>query len=183
MSADAKSVNATGPTFPRGIPHEVPDVPTIPSRRLDRSSARSALLALGALFLPADATDGKIKQPGIVQASWSSSDEWRYHPQPREPHRPGAQTRRPASNIADVLPRKAVIIQRQSSKGWKSGMMLTPAGARDLAMQIVTQLHGASGSVQIYNHWDGQLNATHMRFTARDAYGLAYHLLVSAQGH
>ena len=62
-------------------------------------------------------------------------------------------------------------------------MMLTPAGARDLAMQIITHMHGASGSVQIYNHWQGHLNATNMRFTARDAYGLAYHLLVAARGH
>ncbi len=136
------------------------------------------LLALGALFLPADATDGKLKEPGYVQASWSSSTIG----VTTRPYRTVWSASQTGRNMPTSY-RGAVIIERLSSTGWKSGMMLTPAGARDLAMQIVTHLHGASGSIQIYNHWDGQLNATNMRFTARDAYGLAYHLLVSAQGH
>jgi hypothetical protein len=151
-------------------------------RRIRRSALTAALLvpllALGALLLPADATDGKLKQPGIVQASWSSSTS-------------GVTTREyravwSATQAGRNMPtgyHGAVIIQRLSSQGWKSGMMLTPAGARDLAWQIARQLHGASGSVQIYNHWQGHLNATQMRFAARDAYGLAYHLLVAAQNH
>jgi hypothetical protein len=77
----------------------------------------------------------------------------------------------------------AVVIQRLGFNGWKSGMMMTPPAARDLAVSIVKSLHGTSGSIQIWNHWYGKLNKTYMHFTPQQGYGLAYHLIVSANGH
>jgi hypothetical protein len=151
-------------------------------RRLRRGAVTAVVLlpvtVLGAMFLPANAIDGKIKQPGKVQASWSGSTS-------------GVNTM-PYRTMwdADMTGRNmppnyhgAVIIQRLSFHGWKSGMMLTPDGARDLAVQIILKLHGASGSVQIWNHEQGELNATDMRFAAVTAYGLAYNLLVAAYPH
>jgi len=150
--------------------------------RLRRGALTAAVLVpiavLGAIFLPADATDGKLKQPGIVTATWSSSTSGVNTMQFRTAWDPTMQgTNMPATYHG------AVIIQRLSFHGWKSGMMLTPDGARDLAVRIILQLHGGSGSIQIWNHRDGHVNATDMRFTAPAAFGLAYHLLVSAYGH
>ena len=151
-------------------------------RRFRRSALTAVMLvpvmALGALFLRADANDGKIKTSGVVETSWSSSTSGVTNRPYRTVWSPSQTGRNMPSGYHG-----AVIIQRLSSVGWKSGMMLTPSGARDLAFQIVTKLHGATGSIQIWNHSGGRLNATQMRFRAPDAYGLAYHLLVSAQGH
>jgi hypothetical protein len=136
------------------------------------------LLALGAMLLPANAQDGKMKGPGLVLATWSSSTSGTN----TMPYR----TVWDASAVGRNMPsgyRGAVVIQRLSFNGWKSGMMLTAAGARDLAVRIALALHEASGSIQLWNHWDGQLNKTDMYFTAPTAYGLAYHLIVSAYGH
>jgi hypothetical protein len=150
--------------------------------RLRRGALTAAVLVpiavLGAIFLPANASDGKIKEPGIVIATWSPSTSGVNTQQFRTVWDPTMQ----GSNMPSWY-RGAVIIQRLSFNGWKSGMMLTPDAARDLAVRIIFQLHAASGSIQIWNHRDGQLNATDMRFTAAPAYGLAYHLLVSAFGH
>ena len=151
-------------------------------RRLRRSALTAAvlvpLIALGAMFLPADANDGKLKEPGVVRASWMSSTSG----VTTRPYRAVWSATQGGRNMPSSY-HGAVIIQRLNSTGWRSGMMLTPAGARDLAAQIVRQLHGTSGSVQIYNHSGGELNATQMRFQPRDAYGLAYHLLYAAAGH
>ena len=151
-------------------------------KRLRRAALTAGVLlpvaALGATLLPANAQDGKLKEPGKVQASWIAST--------------GGVTTRPyravwsASQGGRNMPKSyhgAVIIQRSNSHGWKSGMMLTPAGARDLATQILKQLRSSSGSVQIYNHTNGHLNATEMHFTAQAAYGLANSLIVAANGH
>jgi hypothetical protein len=151
-------------------------------RRVRRSALTAAVLlpvmALGALFLPADATDGKIKEPGIVVATWSASTSGVNTMQYRAVWSPTQTgTNMPAGYHG------AVIIQRLSYSGWKSGMMLTPAGARDLAVRIILALHGATGSVQIWNHSGGLLHATDMHFTAPISFGLAYHLLVAADGH
>ena len=136
------------------------------------------IAALGASFLPAHATDGKLKEPGKVVASWNTTTSG-VNTMPYRTVWDAAQGGRnmPASYHG------AVIIQRLTFNGWKSGMMLTPAGARDLAVRIALQLHGGAGSIQIWNHWDGSLNQTDMLFTAPAAYGLAYHLAVSAAGH
>jgi hypothetical protein len=151
-------------------------------RRFRRSALTAVMLVplatLGALFLRADANDGKIKTPGVVEASWSSSTSGVTN----RPYRTVWSPLQTGRNMPSGY-HGAVIIQRLSSEGWKSGMMLTPAGARDLAFRIVTKLHGSMGSIQIWNHSGGELNATRMHFRPRDAYGLAYHLLVSAQGH
>jgi hypothetical protein len=151
-------------------------------QRVRRAALTAGILvpvaALSAVLLPANAIDGKLKQPGVVQASWIASTSGvttRAYRTVWSPTQGGRNM--PASYHG------AVIIQRLGSDGWKSGMMLTPAGARDLAVRILTALHGWSGSIQIWNHQDGHLNATQMHFTARDAYNLAYHLLVSAGGH
>lgn len=136
------------------------------------------LAAAGALLLPAHAQDGKIKEPGKVEATWSASTSGVTSMPYRTYWDASAQGRNmPASY------RGAVVIQRLSFSGWKSGMMMTPAGARDLAVQIVLQLHGTAGSIQIWNHWYGKLNKTEMHFSPQEAYGLAYHLIVSASGH
>jgi len=151
-------------------------------QRLRRGAVTAAVLVpiavLGAIFLPADAHDGKLKQPGIVTATWSSSTSGVNTMQFRTVWDPTMQGINMPANY-----RGAVIIQRLSFHGWKSGMMLTPDGARDLAVRIILQLHGGSGSIQIWNHVDGHINATDMRFSAIPAFGLAYHLLVSAYGH
>jgi hypothetical protein len=136
------------------------------------------VLALAALFLPANAQDGKIKQPGLVLATWSASTSG----VTTMPYRTVWDASAQGRNMPPSY-RGAVVIQRLSFNGWKSGMMMTPAGARDLAVRIVLQLHQASGSIQIWNHWDGHLNKTDMHFAAPAAYGLAYNLIVAAAGH
>jgi hypothetical protein len=151
-------------------------------QRAKRGAITAAVLvplaAAGAFLLPARAQDGKIKQPGKVEAMWSASTAGVTTMPYRTYWDAAAQGRNmPASYHG------AVVIQRLSFSGWKSGMMLTPAGARDLAAQIAKQLHGRSGSVQIWNHREGQLNQTEMHFTPQEAYGLAIHLLESANGH
>ena len=151
-------------------------------RRAKRSVVTALVLvpiaAVGAMLLPAQAQDGKLKGPGMVLATWSASTAGVNTMPYRTVWDASAQGRNmPASYYG------AVVIQRLSFSGWKSGMMLTPAGARDLAVRIVLQLHAATGSIQIWNHRNGELNATDMHFTAPVAYGLAYHLLVSARGH
>jgi hypothetical protein len=134
--------------------------------------------AAGVAFLPAHAQDGKIKEPGKVEATWSASTAGVTSMPYRTYWDASARGRNmPASY------RGAVVIQRLSNSSWKSGMMLTPAGARDLAVQIVVHLHATSGSIQIWNHWYGKLNQTEMHFTPQSAYGLAYHLLLSSAGH
>ena len=151
-------------------------------QRARRGAVTAAVLvpvvALGALFLPANATDGKIKEPGVVQASWSASTSGVNTMPYRAVWDPSMTGRNMPAGYHG-----AVIIQRLSFSGWKSGMMLTPAGARDLAVRIILALHAASGSIQIWNHSNGLLNATDMRFSAPIAFGLAYHLLVAANGH
>ena len=137
------------------------------------------IVALGALLLPSShAQDGKIKEPGKVTATWSASTGGVSTMPYRTYWDASAQGRNLPSSYHG-----AVVIQRLSFSGWKSGMMLTPAAARELAVKIALQLHGSAGSIQIWNHWNGALNATYMRFMPRDAFGLAYHLLVSASGH
>ena len=63
------------------------------------------------------------------------------------------------------------------------GVELTPAGARDLATQILLQIHGTRGTIQIWNHVDGVLHRTDMDFRPGDAYGLALDLVQSAGAH
>jgi hypothetical protein len=151
-------------------------------QRVRRAALTAGVLvpvaALSAVLLPANATDGKLKQPGVVQASWSASTSG----VTTRPYRTVWSPTQGGRNMPASY-HGAVIIQRLSGDGWRSGMMLTPAGARDLAVRILRALHGWSGSVQIWNHQDGHLNATQMHFTAHDAYNLAYHLLVSAGAH
>ena len=151
-------------------------------RRVKRGAVTALVLvpiaALSASFLPAHAQDGKLKGPGLVVASWSSSKSG-VNTMPYRTIWDGSATGR---NMPKGY-HGAVVIQRLTFKGWTSGMMLTPAGARDLAVRIALQLHGASGSIQIWNHWYGKLNKTDMHFTAPNAYGLAYGLAVSAAGH
>jgi hypothetical protein len=151
-------------------------------KRLRRTALTAGVLvpvaALGSMLLPANAQDGKLKEPGKVEASWLGSTS-------------GVTTKQyravwSASQGGRNMPKSyhgAVVIQRLNSHGWKSGMMLTPDGARDLAGRILRQLRSTSGSVQIYNHKNGRLNATEMHFAARAAYGLANSLLVAANGH
>jgi hypothetical protein len=150
--------------------------------RLRRGALTAVVLVpiavLGALFLPADATDGKLKQPGMVTATWTSSTSG----VTTKPYRTVWDAAAQGRNMPTWY-RGAVVIQHRSFDGWKSGMELTPAGARDLAARIILQLHGSSGSIQIWNHVDGHLNATAMHFTGPVAFGLAYHLIVSASGH
>src|SRR3954447_13222303 len=117
-------------------------------RRAKRGAITALLLvpivALGALFLPAsNATDGKMKGPGLVLASWNVSTSGVNTMPYRTVWDASAQGRNMPSGY-----RGAVVIQRLSFSGWKSGMMMTPAGARDLAVRIVLQLHAASGSIQ-----------------------------------
>jgi hypothetical protein len=136
------------------------------------------IAALGATLLPAHATDGKLKTPGKVIASWNASASGVN----TMPYRTVWDASQGGKNMPSSY-HGAVVIQRLSFNGWKSGMMMTPAGARDLAVRIVLQLHATSGSIQIWNHWDGELNKTDMHFSPQAAYGLAYHLLMSAAGH
>ena len=149
-----------------------------------RRSLRTALVvvpvaALGvAALIPANAGLPKIKSPGVVQTTWQSGTSGITTRPYRTVWNGSAQGRNMPSSYHG-----AVIIERLGGTGWVSGMELTPAGARDLAVKIVLSLHGAAGSVQIWNHDNGHLNATDMHFKATDAYGLAYHLLVSAAGH
>jgi Transcription factor WhiB len=151
-------------------------------RRVKRGAITALVLvpiaALGAMFVPANAQDGKIKTPGLVLATWNASTSGVNTMPYRTVWDPTAQ----GINMPPGY-HGAVVIQRLTFNGWKSGMMLTPTGARDLAVRILLQLHGASGSIQIWNHRNGQLNQTDMRFTAPTAYGLAYHLVVAADGH
>ena len=151
-------------------------------KRLRRTALTAGVLvpvaALGAMLLPANAQDGKLKEPGKVEASWVASTKG----VTTRPYRAVWSASQGGRNMPASY-HGAVIIQRLSSKGWKSGMMLTPSGARDLAVRIMRQLHGTPGSVQIWNHKNGHLNATEMHFTPRDAYGLAHNLLAAAGGH
>jgi hypothetical protein len=151
-------------------------------RRVKRAAITGVVLvplaAAGSLLVNAHAQDGKIKEPGKVEATWSASTSGVTTMPYRTYWDASAQGRNmPASY------RGAVVIQRLSFSGWKSGMMMTPAGARDLAVQIVEHLHGTTGSIQIWNHWYGQLNQTDMHFMPQAAYGLAWHLIMSAAGH
>jgi hypothetical protein len=151
-------------------------------RRMKRGAITALVLvplaAAGSLLVAAHAQDGKIKEPGKVEATWSASTSGVTSMPYRTYWDASAQGRNmPASY------RGAVVIQRLSFSGWKSGMMLTPAGATDLAIQIAKQLHGTTGSIQIWNHWYGKLNKTEMHFTPQEAFGLAWHLLLSAHGH
>ena len=152
-------------------------------RRVKRGAVTALVLVplatASAMLLPgAHAQDGKLKGPGKVVASWSSSTSGVNTMPYRTVWDASAQGRNMPPSYHG-----AVVIQRLSFSGWKSGMMMTPDGARDLAVRIALQLHGATGSIQIWNHWDGKLNATEMKFTAPVAYGLAYHLVMSAAGH
>ena len=151
-------------------------------RRVRRTAITGLVLvplaAAGTLLMSAHAQDGKIKEPGKVEATWSASTSGVTSMPYRTYWDASAQGRNLPARY-----RGAVVIQRLSFRGWKSGMMLTPAGARDLAVQIVLHLHGTTGSIQIWNHWYGKLNKTDMHFTPQAAYGLAYHLIVSAAGH
>ena len=150
-------------------------------QRIRRTALTAGVLvpvaALGSMLLPANATDGKLKQPGIVQATWSSSTQG----VTTRPYRTVWNPTQGGRNMPSSY-HGAVIIERLSGQGWTSGMMLTPAGARDLATQILHALH-ATGSVQIWNHSNGHLNATQMRFSSSAAYRIAYDLLRSAAGH
>jgi hypothetical protein len=151
-------------------------------RRVKRGAITALVLvpiaALGAMFLPANAQDGKIKGPGMVLASWNASTAG----VETMPYRTYWDASAKGRNMPPTY-RGAVVIQRLTFSGWKSGMMLTPAGARDLAVRIVLQLHAATGSIQIWNHRNGHLNKTDMHFAAPAAYGLAYSLIVSAGLH
>ena len=62
-------------------------------------------------------------------------------------------------------------------------MEMTPDGARALGQNILQQLHGSAGSIQIWNHFLGELNKTDMHFAAPQAYGLAWNLLIAAGDH
>jgi len=151
-------------------------------RRVKRTAVTAVVLVplavAGSLLVVAHAQDGKIKEPGKVEATWSASTAGVTSMPYRTYWDASARGRNmPASY------RGAVVIQRLSFSGWKSGMMMTPAGARDLAVQIVEHLHGTSGSIQVWNHWDGKLNKTYMHFTPQEAFGLAWHLILSAAGH
>jgi hypothetical protein len=151
-------------------------------RRAKRGAATALVLvpiaALGALLLPAQAQDGKLKTPGKVVASWNASASGVN----TMPYRTVWSATQGGRNMPAGY-HGAVIIQRLTFNGWKSGMMLTPDGARDLAVRIALQLHGAAGSIQIWNHWYGELNKTDMLFTPQSSYGLAYHLIMAANGH
>jgi hypothetical protein len=151
-------------------------------RRVKRGAVTALVLvpvtALGALLLPANAQDGKIKEPGKVVATWNASTSGVTTMPYRTVWDASAQGRNmPASYHG------AVVIERLSHAGWKSGMMLTPAGARDLATQILRQLHATSGSVQIWNHVNGVINQTEMHFAPLAASVLALDLIRSAGSH
>jgi len=151
-------------------------------RRVKRGALTAVVLvpvtALGALLMPANAQMGKIKLPGKVLATWSASTSGVSTMPYRTVWDATAQGRNmPASY------RGAVVVQRLSHAGWKSGIMFTPAGARDLAAKIVAALHGTSGSIQIWNHRNGVPYKTYMYFAAPAASGLAVDLLASATGH
>jgi hypothetical protein len=134
--------------------------------------------AVGALLLPANAQQHKIKEPGKVMATWSASTSGVTTMPYRTVWDASAQGRNmPASYHG------AVVIQRLSHAGWKSGMMLTAAGARDLGQNILQQLHAATGSIQIWNHSNGVINRTDMHWSAPEAYGVAIDLIQSSAGH
>ncbi len=149
-----------------------------------RRSARTALLvvpiaALGALLLPANAAQQhKIKEPGLIKTTWSASTSGVTARPYRTVWSSSAQGRNMPSSYHG-----AVVIQRLGGTGWVSGMELTPAAARELAVNLTKSLHGTSGSIQIWNHDHGTLNATDMHFRAQPAFGLAWSLIMSAAGH
>jgi hypothetical protein len=151
-------------------------------RRVKRGAVTALVLvpvaALGALLVPANAQEGKIKEPGKVVATWNASTSGVTTMPYRTVWDANAQGRNMPSSYHG-----AVVIQRLSHIGWKPGMMLTPDGARDLAKQILLQLHAATGSIQIWNHVDGVIHKTDMDFAAPAAYGLALELIRSAAGH
>jgi hypothetical protein len=151
-------------------------------RRAKRGAVTALVLvpiaALSAMFLPANAQLGKIKSPGLVLATWSASTSGVN----TMPYRTVWDGTAQGRNMPPTY-RGAVVIQRLSFNGWKSGMMLTPAGARDLAVRIAVQLHEANGSIQLWNHDNGVLNKTDMYFAAPTAYGLAWNLLIAAGTH
>jgi hypothetical protein len=151
-------------------------------RRVKRGAITALVLvpiaALGAVLLPANAQDHKIKEPGLVLASWNASTSG-------VTTMPYRTVWDPTATGINMPPgyHGAVVIESLTFNGWKSGMMLTAAGARDLAVRIAVQLHEATGSIQIWNHRNGQLNKTDMLFAAPAAYGLAYNLIVAAGYH
>jgi hypothetical protein len=134
--------------------------------------------AVGALLLPANAQEHKIKEPGKVIATWSASTSGVTTMAYRTVWSASAQGRNMPSSYHG-----AVVIQRLSHKGWKSGMELTPDGARALGVSILDQLHSTSGSIQIWNHFDHVINATDMHFSPEEAYGVAIQLIQAADGH
>jgi hypothetical protein len=151
-------------------------------RRVKRGAVTAFVLvpvaAVGALLLPANAQEHKIKEPGKVMATWSSSTS--------------GVTTMPYRTVWDASARGrnmpagyhgAVVIQRLSHSGWKSGMELTPAGANELGVNILKQLHSDKGSIQIWNHFDHVINRTDMHFAAPEAYGVAIDLIQSSGGH
>ena len=97
-------------------------------KRLRRTALTAGVLvpvaALGAMLLPANAQDGKLKEPGKVEASWVASTRG----VTTRPYRAVWSASQGGRNMPASY-HGAVIIERLSSKGWKSGMMLTPAGA------------------------------------------------------
>jgi len=151
-------------------------------RRVKRGAVTALVLvpvaAVGALLLPANAQEHKIKEPGKIVATWTSSTSGATTKAYRTVWDASAQGRNMPSSYYG-----AVVIQRLSNTGWKSGMELTPAGARDLATQILLQIHGTRGTIQIWNHVDGVLHRTDMDFRPGDAYGLALDLVQSAGAH
>jgi hypothetical protein len=151
-------------------------------RRVKRGAVTALVLvpvaAVGALLLPANAQEHKIKEPGKVMATWSPSTNGVTTMPYRTVWSASAQGRNMPSSYHG-----AVIIQRLSHAGWKGGMELTPDGARDLGTNILAQLHSTNGSIQIWNHFDHVVNATDMHFSPPEAYGIAIGLIQSADGH
>ncbi len=151
-------------------------------RRFKRGAVTALVLvpvaAVGALLLPANAQEHKIKEPGKVMATWSASTSGVTTLAYRTVWDGSAQGRNMPSSYHG-----AVVIQRLSHAGWKSGMELTPAGARDLGTNILNQLHSDQGSIQIWNHFDHVIHQTDMRFSAAEAYGVAVQLIQAADGH
>jgi hypothetical protein len=151
-------------------------------RRVKRGAVTALVLvpvaAVGALLLPANAQEHKIKEPGKVMATWSASTSGVTTMPYRTVWDASAQGRNMPSTYHG-----AVVIQRLSHAGWKSGMEMTPDGARALGQNILQQLHGTAGSIQIWNHFNHVVNATDMHFSAAEAYGVATALIQSANGH
>jgi hypothetical protein len=151
-------------------------------RRVKRGAVTALVLvpvaAVGALLLPANAQEHKIKEPGKVMATWAASTSGVTTMPYRTVWDASAQGRNmPASYHG------AVVIEHLSHAGWKPGMELTPDGARALGVNILQQLHSDTGSIQIWNHFDHVVNKTEMHFSAPEAYGVAVELIQAADGH